>query len=59
MKPRIFIGSSSEGLKIAQKVKTYFEKEYECFLWTDGIFKFNENFQIGRASCRERVLRLV
>lgn len=44
MKPRIFIGSSSEGLKIAQKVKTYFEKEYECFLWTDGIFKFNENF---------------
>ncbi|MGL4908858.1 MAG: CBASS system CD-NTase-associated NAD(+) hydrolase Cap12 [Bacteroidales bacterium] len=44
MKPRIFIGSSSEGLEIAQRVKSYFEKEYECFLWTDGIFKFNENF---------------
>jgi hypothetical protein len=44
MKPRIFIGSSSEGLKIAEKVKLFFENDYDCYLWTDDIFKYNENF---------------
>lgn len=44
MKPRIFIGSSSEGINVAQKVKSFFEKDFECFLWTDDIFKYNENF---------------
>jgi hypothetical protein len=44
MKPRIFIGSSSEGLTVAKEVKTFFEKDYECYLWTDEIFKYNENF---------------
>jgi hypothetical protein len=44
MKPRIFIGSSSEGLEIAKEVKIFFDKDYECYLWTDGVFKYNENF---------------
>jgi hypothetical protein len=44
MKPKIFIGSSSEGLKIAEKVKVFFDKEYECYLWSDDIFKYNDNF---------------
>lgn len=44
MKPRIFIGSSSEGLFIAKEVKEFFEKDYECYLWSDDIFKYNENF---------------
>ncbi|MDR1584071.1 MAG: nucleotide-binding protein [Prevotellaceae bacterium] len=44
MKPRIFIGSSSEGLVVAKEVKTFFEKDYECYLWTDDIFRYNENF---------------
>jgi len=44
MKPRIFIGSSSEGLEIAIEVKAFFENDYEVYLWTDDIFKFNENF---------------
>lgn len=44
MKPRIFIGSSSEGLEVAKEVKAFFEKEYETYLWTDDIFKFNDNF---------------
>lgn len=44
MKPRIFIGSSSEGLYIAKEVKAFFEKDYECYLWSDDIFKYNENF---------------
>lgn len=44
MKPRIFIGSSSEGLEVAKEVKAFFENDYEAYLWTDDIFKFNENF---------------
>ena len=33
MKPRIFIGSSTEGLAVAQRIKTFFEPEY-CLLYT-------------------------
>ena len=44
MKPRIFIGSSTEGLNVAQRIKTFFEQDYDCYLWTDGIFQFNESF---------------
>ncbi|WAC39869.1 STING domain-containing protein [Pedobacter sp. SL55] len=43
VKPRIFIGSSSEGLKVAKYVKSYFANDFECFLWTDDIFKYNES----------------
>ncbi|MDE6697174.1 MAG: nucleotide-binding protein [Muribaculaceae bacterium] len=41
MKPRIFIGSSSEGIKVAERVKAFFDDDFECFLWNDGIFKHN------------------
>ena len=41
MKPRIFIGSSTEGLAVAQRIKTFFEPEYDCYIWNDGIFQFN------------------
>lgn len=44
MKPRIFIGSSSEGLEVAKKVKKIFEAEYDCHIWNEDIFKENENF---------------
>lgn len=44
MKPRIFIGSSTEGLTVAQRIKTFFEPEYDCYIWNDGIFQFNEGF---------------
>lgn len=44
MKPRIFIGSSSEGLAIAKEVKGFFERDYDVNLWTDNIFKYNDNF---------------
>lgn len=42
MKPRIFIGSSTEGLGIAQQIKDYFSQEFECYLWSDDIFKYND-----------------
>lgn len=44
MKPRIFIGSSTEGLVIAQRIRTFFEQDYDCYIWNDGIFQFNESF---------------
>lgn len=44
MKPRIFIGSSTEGLEIANRIKTFFSPDYECFIWNDGIFQCNESF---------------
>lgn len=44
MKPRIFIGSSGEGLKVAEYIKHKFQKaEFEVFLWTDDIFKANSS----------------
>ncbi len=44
MKPRIFIGSSSEALEVAKRVKEYFSTDYDCYLWSDDIFKNNESF---------------
>ena len=46
MKPRIFIGSSSEGLVVAQYIKDFFLEsgEYECIIWNEDVFKENENF---------------
>ena len=44
MKPRIFIGSSTEGLPVAQRIKDYFEPEFDCFIWNDKIFQLNDGF---------------
>lgn len=44
MKPRIFIGSSTESLEVAKRIKLFFSNDYDCYLWTDGIFKSNESF---------------
>ena len=44
MRPRIFIGSSKEGLNIAEQIKAYFSKDFDCYLWSDDIFKYNDNY---------------
>jgi hypothetical protein len=44
MKPRIFIGSSSEGLYAAEYVKNYFSTDYDCVIWNDNVFKYNKSF---------------
>ncbi len=48
-KKRIFIGSSSEELKLAQSAKTILERDFEVTLWNDNVwdtsvFKINNNF---------------
>lgn len=42
MKPRIFIGSSKEGLIVAERIKQFFSSDYDCYLWNDNIFKHNQ-----------------
>ena len=44
MKPRIFIGSSKEGLNVAEFIKNFFSTDYECILWNEDVFKENDNF---------------
>lgn len=44
MKTRIFIGSSSEGLGVANFVKKKLVAAgFDAFVWTDNIFKANKN----------------
>ena len=48
-KKRIFIGSSSEELLIAESVKKMLEPEFEVVIWNDtvwdtSVFKINNNF---------------
>lgn len=44
MNPRIFIGSSREGLKIAEYIKYKLTREeFEVFIWTDDVFKANNS----------------
>lgn len=48
-KKRIFIGSSSEELKLAKSAKTILERDFEVTIWNDSVwdtsvFKINNNF---------------
>lgn len=44
MKPRIFIGSSTEGLDVALYVQNKLSIDFECVVWTNDIFKYNDSF---------------
>src|SRR4051812_35964216 len=39
MKPKIFIGSSREGLAIANAIHSNLTSETECTVWKDGVFQ--------------------
>jgi len=41
-RPKVFIGSSTEGLKIAEAVYDYFKKWIEATHWKDDIFLSGE-----------------
>jgi hypothetical protein len=44
MKPRLFIGSSSEGLATARYVKKQFSRSVDCEIWDEGVFGLNESY---------------
>ncbi|MDN3687398.1 nucleotide-binding protein [Cyclobacterium jeungdonense] len=41
MKPELFIGSSVEGLSIAEAVETKLSHDFNVTLWTDGVFNLS------------------
>ena len=48
-KKRLFIGSSSEELKLAESVKKLLDKDFDVTIWNDNVwdsavFKINNNF---------------
>ncbi len=51
MKPRIFIGSTSEGKKYAQAIGKALRKFSETFEWFDGVFEIGSNTQSSLVKC--------
>ncbi len=43
MKPKIFIGSSREGVKIADAIHYNLTRDAECTVWKDGVFQLSNN----------------
>lgn len=43
-KPSLFIGSSSEGLEVAEAVEAVLQDSAEVTLWKDGVFGLNQNY---------------
>ena len=44
LKPKLFVGSSSAGYAIAEKVKKYLSEVAECHLWkADGVWEANKS----------------
>jgi predicted nucleotide-binding protein len=43
-KPSLFIGSSSEGLPIANKIQVLLESDADCEIWNQGTFSLGESY---------------
>ncbi len=52
MKPKIFVGSSTEGLDVARAVELQLEHDAELTVWEDGVFG------LGRGTLESLVLAL-
>jgi Predicted nucleotide-binding protein containing TIR-like domain len=44
LKPSLFIGSSSEGVEIAEALEVVLQDSAEVTLWKDGVFGLNQNY---------------
>lgn len=43
LKPKVFIGSSREGVNIADAIHSNLTYDAECTVWKDGVFQLSEN----------------
>ncbi|MDT0354767.1 nucleotide-binding protein [Herbaspirillum huttiense F1] len=43
MKPKVFIGSSREGMNIANAIHSNMTYEAECTVWKDGVFQLSQS----------------
>ena len=54
MKPKLFIGSSREGLAVAQAIHSKLQRHVECRTWSDDVFvlahDLREDFEAQLAS---------
>jgi hypothetical protein len=44
MKPRVFIGSSTEGLDVARAIELNLDQDCECVLWKSNVFEVSATF---------------
>jgi predicted nucleotide-binding protein len=44
IKPRVFVGSSSEGLETARVIKKQISRISDCEIWDEGVFGLNESY---------------
>lgn len=52
-KPRIFIGSSVEGLTIAEHIQLGLDHQAECTLWSQGVFGLSTTTLNGLLQARK------
>jgi hypothetical protein len=52
-RPSVFIGSSSEGLRIAQNVKAQLSSDSEITIWHEGVFGLNQGTLEGLLNALE------
>lgn len=43
MKPKLFIGSSTEGKPVAEAIHAVLQRDAECRVWTEGVFQLSES----------------
>jgi CAP12/Pycsar effector protein, TIR domain len=42
LKPRLFIGSSREGIEVARSIQENLDRTAECSVWDQGLFELND-----------------
>lgn len=53
-KPRVFVGSSSEGLDTARAIQVHLGSQAEVTVWQDGVFRLNEGTLASLLGALER-----